>query len=428
MSKTIKRFLFVIAALIALTACTDNSPGNADNAETEKPDAMANHDHSEHVQTKEQGSVVAQILDEPTQTNFVCPMHPQIVQDEPGNCPICGMNLVQRERQAGGSMTVKVHPAVQQAMNLRTTEAKLGRLFRRISALGTLETDQSALTHLHPRTEGWIGELDVSTVGEPVKAGQRLFTLYASELVNVQDEFLQALRSGNEVSIRATQRRLEVLDVQPNVIDLIRKAGAPLTYVPWYAERDGYVSALGIRAGMYVQPGLDMVEIADPSEVWLIADVFGGQIEWLSAGQPVRIGLVSQPGQTLRGRVDLVYPELAPVTRTARARIVLDNPDGDLKIGDWASIFILAGPKNDIVYVPTEAIIRTGQEERVIVQDDSETFSVRLIHSGLESGEFTEIIHGLTEGDRVVVSGQFLIDSEASISAGHDRLTGHDHD
>jgi len=138
--------------------------------------------------------------------------------------------------------------------------------------------------------------------------------------------------------------------------------------------------------------------------------------------------VIREPGDTLRGRVDLVYPELAPKTRTARARIVLDNPEGELKIGDWASLFILAGPKNDIVYVPTEAIIRTGQEERVIVQDDSETFSVRVIHSGLESGEFTEIIHGLDEGDRVVVSGQFLIDSEASINAGHNRLTSHDHE
>jgi len=433
MNHKTRLFILVGVALLALVACTEKTGAPSTNdADAAAEDAAehdhSQHEHSQHAQPSESGSVVDDLLDNPVQTRFVCPMHPQIVQDEPGTCPICGMNLVQREQQGGGNTTVRVHPAVQQAMNLRTAEAKFGRLFRRISAQGTLEVDQSALAHLHPRTEGWIGELDVATVGEPVQAGQRLFTLYATELVNVQDEFLQAVRSGNENLIRATRRRLEVLDVQPGVIDQIREAGEPLTYVPWYAERDGYVSALNIRAGMYVQPGLDMIEIADPAQVWLIADVFGAQIDWVSSGQPVRIGLVSQPGETLRGRVDLVYPELAPKTRTARARIVLENPEGELKIGDWVSLFILAGPKNDIVYVPTEAIIRTGQEERVIVQDDSETFSVRLVHAGLESGEFTEIIHGLDEGDRVVVSGQFLIDSEASINAGHNRLTSHDHE
>lgn len=419
----------LLACLLLLAACTEphveNDDGHGDGQDhaTTEP---AEPDHTGHDHGSAGESLVDGMLDQQAETRFVCPMHPQIVQDGPGTCPICGMNLVQRQRESGASTTVRVHPAVQQAMNLRTAQAERGRLFRRISALGTIEVDQSGLSHLHPRTEGWIGELDIASVGEPVRAGQRLFTLYATELVNVQDEFLQAVRSGNESLIRATRRRLEILDVQPEVIDRIRDTGRTLTYLPWYAERDGYVSQLNIRAGMFVRPGLDMIEIADPARVWLIADIFGGQIDWLAEGQPVRIERASQPGRTLRGRVDLVYPELAPRTRTARARIVLDNPDNTLRVGDWASLFILGGPKDDIVYVPTEAIIRTGTEERVIVRDDSETFSVRLVHAGLESGQYTEIIHGLDEGDEIVVSGHFLIDSEASINAGHSRLTSHE--
>ncbi len=414
--------------MLILAGCADHDGHDEHDAAetTASTQTSDSDDHAEHDHGSEQDSVVDRMLGDQAETRYVCPMHPQIVQDSPGTCPICGMDLVQRQRQNGGTTTVNVQPAVQQAMNLRTAEVERGRLFRRISALGTLQVDQAALTHLHPRTQGWIGELDVASVGEPVRAGQRLFTLYATELVNVQDEFLQAVRAGNDSLIRATRRRLEVLDVQPQVIERIRDGNEVLTYVPWYAERDGYVSELNIRAGMFVQPGLDMIEIADPSRVWLIAEIFGSQIDWLGEDQPVRIEQVSNPGQTLRGRVDLVYPELSPDTRTARARIVLDNPDGELKVGDWASLAILAGPKNDIVYVPSEAIIRTGQEQRVIVQDDEQRFSVRLVHAGLESGEYTEVIHGLEEGERVVVSGHFLIDSEASISAGHSRMTSHD--
>jgi Cu(I)/Ag(I) efflux system membrane fusion protein len=433
--------LMMAAVLLILSGCADHqghddhssptgdesSQAARSNGETESGgEERAGHDHSTHDHATGESDLVDDMLGNQTQTRFVCPMHPQIVQDGPGSCPICGMSLVQRQQSGGGASTVRVHPAVQQAMNLRTAEVQRGRLFRRINALGRIEVDQGALSHLHPRTEGWIGELDVASVGEPVRQGQRLFTLYATELVNVQEEFLQAERSGNRALIQATRRRLEVLDVQPAVIERIREGGEALTYVPWYAERDGYVSQLNVRTGMFVRPGLDMIEIADPSRVWLIAEVSGGQIDWLGEDQPVRIEQSSRPGRTLRGRVDMVYPELSPRTRTAQARIVLDNPDGDLKIGDWASLAILAGPKPDIVYLPSEAIIRTGEEERVIVQDDAEQFSVRLVHAGLESGEFTEIIHGLEEGERVVVSGHFLIDSEASINAGHSRMTSHD--
>ena len=371
--------------------------------------------------------LVDQMLGQAAATQYVCPMHPQIVRDGPDRCPICGMNLVPRRAEGGAPTTVTIHPAVQQTMNLRTAEVQRGRLFRRISALGTVEVDQRALSHLHPRTQGWIGELDVASVGETVSAGQRLFTLYSSELVNVQEEFLQAVRSGNRALIDATRQRLEVLDVQPAVIERIRQGNQVLTWVPWYSSRDGYITQLNIRPGMYVQPGLDLIEIADPARVWLMAEVTGGQIDWLATEQSVQIERNSRPGERLRGQVELVYPQLSPTTRTARARIVLDNPEGELRVGDWASLFIFGGPKNNILYIPTEALIRTGTEERVIVQDDSQRFSVRVVHAGLESGQYTEILHGLGEGERVVVSGQFLIDSEASIRAGHNRMTAHDH-
>ncbi|MFW5927461.1 MAG: efflux RND transporter periplasmic adaptor subunit [Wenzhouxiangella sp.] len=384
-------------------------------------------DHPDHAHETDD-SVVDEMLDDDAATDWTCPMHPQISRDGPGSCPICGMDLVERQRDEDDATTVTVPPGIQQAMNLRTAEVRRDRLWRRIDTIGRVQVDESNLQHLHPRVEGWIEELDIDAAGDPVEAGQRLFTLYSPELVNVQEEHLQAVRSGRQDMIRATRQRLEVLDVQSSVIERIEKRGEPMIYLPWYARKDGYVVDLNVRHGMHVTPGMEMLSMADPTTVWLIADVFAGQIDWLAEGQSVDIDLQSAPGQTRRGQIDFIHPELAGETRTARVRIVLDNEDGKLRPGDWASLSIYGGAREDLLIVPTEALIRTGHETRVVVQDDESRFSVRQVRAGMESGRFTEIVEGLEQGERVVVSGQFLIDSEANRSAGAQRLGGqHDH-
>ena len=392
----------------------------------DQDDGHDDHDHSAHERTAD--SVVDRLAPADQARQFTCPMHPQIVRDEPGRCPICGMALVERDRHEGDDLQVSIGPGVQQAMNVRTARVEHGRLWRRIDTVGRLQVDETTIHHLHPRVEGWINELAVNSVGDRVQAGQQLFTLYSPDLVNTQDEYLRAVRSGQNDMIRAARQRLEVLDVSSEVIDEIRQRGEPLLYLPWHARHDGYVTELNVRHGMYVTPGMEMIAMADPSTVWLVADVFAGQVEWLAKGQRVDLSLGTDPGETFSGEIDYVYPELDPVTRTARVRVVLENHGEALRPGDWASVVIFAGPRDHLLYVPTEAIIRTGQSERVVVRDDERRFSVREVHAGMESGEYTEIRHGLSEGDEVVVSGQFLIDSEASIRAGHNRLGGqHDH-
>ncbi len=384
------------------------------------------HDHSAHDHGGE--SVVDEMAPANSAVRYTCPMHPQIVRDEPGRCPICGMALVQRDGHDGDDLQISIATGVQQAMNVRTARVEHGRLWRRIDTVGRLQIDESTIHHLHPRVEGWIDDLAVNAVGDRVQAGQQLFTLYSPELVNVQDEYLRAVRSGREEMIRATRQRLEVLDVSDAVIDEIRQSGKPLLYLPWHARHDGYVTMLNIRHGMHVTPGMEMIAMADPSTVWLIADVFAGQVEWLAEGQRADVELKTRPGETLTGQIDFIYPEFDPTTRTARVRVVLDNHAEILRPGDWASVAIFAGPRDHLNYVPTEAIIRTGQSQRVVVRDDERRFSVREVHVGMESGEYTEIRHGLEAGEEVVVSGQFLIDSEANIRAGHDRMGGgHDH-
>ncbi len=384
------------------------------------------HDHSAHEHTSD--SVVDRMAPGDQAAQFTCPMHPQIVRDEPGRCPICGMALVERERHDGDDIQFSIGPAVQQAMNVRTARVEHGRLWRRIDTVGRLQVDESTIHHLHPRVEGWIEELSVNSVGDRVEAGQQLFTLSSPDLVNVQDEYLRAVRAGRDDMIRAARQRLEVLDVADAVIEQIRDRGEPLLYLPWYARHDGYVTELNVRHGMYVTPGMEMIAMADPSTVWLIADVFAGQVEWLAEGQRTEARLKTEPGETFSGEIDFIYPELEPTTRSARVRVVLDNQSANLRPGDWASVTIYAGPRDHLLYIPTEAIIHTGQTERVVIRDDERRFSIREVHVGMESGDYTEIRHGLSEGEEVITSGQFLIDSEASIRAGHDRLGGqHDH-
>ncbi|NBD95478.1 MAG: HlyD family efflux transporter periplasmic adaptor subunit [Gammaproteobacteria bacterium] len=386
-------------------------------------------DHRHHERKRPADSAVTQMAGDvasDTASQWTCPMHPRISRDGPGQCPICGMELVERARDDGDEMTVRVPGRIQQSMNLRTAPVQRGQLSRRIDSVGRVQVDETHLQHLHPRVDGWIGELDVNAMGEPVEAGQRLFTLYSRELLNVQEEFLRALRSGGGELISAARDRLAALDVQPQVIERIERDREVLDHIPWYAERSGYVQALNIRPGMFVAPGSDMIVLADPDRVWVIADVFAGQIAWIEAGQPVEIEREARPGQLIEAEIDFVYPELDPVTKTARARIELEGTG--LRPGEWTSLTIDAGAKNDVVFVPTEAVIRTGSSTRVIVRTDEEAFSVREVRTGLVSGENTEVLHGVSEGESVVTSGHFLIDSEANLRAGFDRLGGeHDH-
>jgi membrane fusion protein, copper/silver efflux system len=194
------------------------------------------------------------------------------------------------------------------------------------------------------------------------------------------------------------------------------------THVPWRARQDAYVTALGVRQGMYVAPGTEIMALADLSRVWLIADVFERQSSWLERGQPVEIGLPNAPGERREGEIEYIYPELDATTRSVRVRVPFDNQGQRLKPGMWASVTIYAGAREDLVIMPREALIRTGQAARVVLVDDEAHFRVREVVAGMESGDWVEIREGLEPGDKVVVSGQFLIDSEASLRAGHGRL------
>lgn len=356
---------------------------------------------------------------------WVAPMDSSYRRDEPGKSPM-GMDLIPvYVDELGEPGRVRVANPVQQQMNLRTATARRDRLWRRIDTVGRVEPDESAIHHLHPRVEGWIQRLDVTSVGERIESGQRLFTLYSPRLVSAQDEFLQALRRGEDMLINSATQRLRTLGVQPEFIATLRETRETVENVPWFARHDGVVLQLSARHGMYVEPGDMILETVSLERVWVIAEVFARHSDWLATGHPAEIRTAYRPGKTFGSRIDYVYPLLDGPTRTVRVRLPVANAEKQLKPGMWTDVRIFAGPVDDQLIVPREALIRTGRSERLILQSEDELFEVREVVSGMESGDYVAIVEGIEAGDIVVTSGQFLIDSEASQKAGEQRLGGH---
>jgi len=380
------------------------------------------HSQMDHSQTQPSGA--ADGTGEREIAYWVAPMDPNFRRDEPGQSPM-GMALVPvyfDELSAAG--TVRVGGAVQQQMNLRTARVREGQLPRRIQTVGRVTWDAERLSHVHSRVSGWIGQLSVYAVGDQIETGELLYTLYSPELSNAQDELL---RSGSGDMRAGARARLRTLGVQNSVIERIEREGRAIEYLPWYAERSGVVSMLGARPGMRVTPDLELVEIAAESPVWVIAEVVGAQVDWLAENQSAEITSSYRPGQTIQASIDYLYPELDPITLTQRVRLPVDLDDALLKPGMWVDVEIMAGPVTGQLFIPREALIRTGQSERVMVRSADDFFEVRQVRAGLESGEFVAILDGLTAGETVVTSGQFLLDSEANVSVDADRMQGGGH-
>ncbi len=355
---------------------------------------------------------------------WVAPMDANYRRDKPGKSPM-GMELVPvyADEAGGDGSSVTIAPEVVQNLGVRTAVAERSRLWRGIDTVGYVDYDESKVSHIHLRTEGWIEDLAVQSEGERVTRGQRLFNLYSPELVNAQEEFVQALNVGNKGLIRASRSRLDALGIPASQIRRLEKNRKPSQTIPIYAPQDGVVSSLSVRDGMYVKPATRVMSLADLSSGWLLAEVFERQADWVKVGQPAEVSLAFLPGRTWEGKVEYIYPSLDPKTRTLKARLRFPNPDEALKPNMYANVKIYGGPKDDVIVIPIEALIRTGREERIIIARGEGRFESRQVRAGIESGEWVEILEGVEPGENIVVSGQFLIDSEASLKASMTRMS-----
>ncbi|GIU40174.1 RND transporter MFP subunit [Shewanella sairae] len=407
--------------------------------EEESPaDEHATHQHTpEHTQADKILSQPKPTLAPAAQSSgdgnikYVCPMHPHVVSDVPGSCPICGMDLEKvTVGGVGEEVVVGVSGGMQQALGMRSEQVTKGTLWKLVKTIGTVEYNENTIGHSHTRVNGWIETLMVHNVGQRVKKGQLLYELYSPELINAQDDYMQAVdylkqdKERGQGLLRKARLRLELLGVNTATIKQLERTGKTIYRVPFYAEQDGFISKLTVRHGMYVQPGDTLFEIVDLSSVWVIADVFENEQSWLEQGRPVEVTSAAQGLFDIESNIDYIYPELDPVSRAMRVRIKLDNPKKLLKPGTLVDVKLFGGPKREVLSVPTEALILTGRENRVVVQRDDNRFASVPVKVGMIAQGKAEIIEGLQAGDKVIVSGQFLLDSEASIQGSLQRLSG----
>lgn len=354
---------------------------------------------------------------------WVAPMDPNYRRDNPGKSPM-GMDLIPfySSPDEGGS-SVTISPVVVQNLGVRTTEAELTRLWRGIDTVGYVDYDESKVSHIHLRTEGWIEKLAVESEGERVKKRDFLFDVYSPKLVNAQEELVTALATGNSGLIRATKERLSALGISESQISQLEKTKKVKQRISIYAPQDGVVSVLAVREGMFVKPSQKVMKLGDLSSVWLLAEVFERQSQWVEVGQDAEVTLSYIPGQSWQGKVEYIYPSLDPKTRTLKVRLRFDNPGERLKPNMYANVKIFGGAKVNTTVIPLEALIRSGREERVIMSLGDGRFEARDVKAGIESGNYVEILEGVEPGEEVVTSGQFLIDSEASMRASLKRMT-----
>ena len=354
---------------------------------------------------------------------WVAPMDPNYRRDEPGKSPM-GMDLVavyadEVDNQPG---VVKIDSTIVNNLGVRTAEAQRSILMRRIETVGYITYDEDTVQHVHTRVDGWIETLNATATGDPVKKGQLLFELYSPTLVNAQEEFLTATRSGNTMLLKASRDRLDALGVSASEIARLERDRTVQQRVRVYAESDGVIAHLGVREGIFVTPATEIMSVAQLDRVWVIAEVFERQSSWVKPGQSAVVELDYLPGTTLEGTVDYVYPELDPKTRTLKVRLRFDNAGELLRPNMFSRVVIEADGFGRVVNVPREAIIRGGNMNRVVLALGEGRFKSQPVRLGIESGDRVAIRSGLDAGDVIVVSGQFLIDSESNIESALARM------
>ncbi len=358
------------------------------------------------------------------------PMDSSITSDTPDKDSM-GMDYIPvyagDEGEGGGDDspgTVHIKPQVTQNLGVRTAMAKQGDLTPGVDALGFVDYNESALEHVHVRAEGWVEDLNVRTTGESVEKGQVLFRIDSPRLQNAQEELLQAHRRNSGVD--SARQRLRSLGMADEDIRTVEQRGDILRLVPVRARQGGVVRALNFSEGMHVNPSQTLMAIADLSSVWVMIEVFEPQMTALRAGQSSRVSLPFRPGWERQVALDFVYPNLETDSRVQRARLTLDNADGELRPGMYTQVALEGETVSDAVHVPVESVIRTGEQNRLVVMQEEGRFQVREVRIGRRIGDRMVIREGVNPRESVVVSSQFLIDSESSTVAELARMSAHE--
>ncbi|MGZ5065481.1 MAG: efflux RND transporter periplasmic adaptor subunit [Usitatibacter sp.] len=357
------------------------------------------------------------------------PMVPGQKFDKPGKSPYMDMMLVPvYGDEAAADSSVKISSQVAQNLGVRTVEAQRGTLRRKVEAVGTIAFDERSVVVVQARVGGYVERLFVRAPLDAVAKGQPLAQILAPDWVAAEEEYLALRRSpeaGDDLR-RAARQRLVLLGVPEETIAQIESSGQSQARITLHAPESGVVAELGAREGMTVAPGAMLFRINGLSSVWIDLDIPESDASSVRPGTPVQATVAAYPGEPFAGRIAAVLPQVSAATRTLKARVELANRGLRLKPGMYATVQLGAPERRDAVLVPSEALIRTGQRNVVVVSQESEAGSRRFqpvdVTVGEEAGGMTEIVKGLEPGAKVVVSGQFLIDSESNLKSTLDRM------
>jgi Cu(I)/Ag(I) efflux system membrane fusion protein len=351
------------------------------------------------------------------------PMYPQQKFEKPGKSPFMDMQLVPKYAdEAADAGTVSISPRMVQNLGVRTAEAKTGTIEQRFEAVGTVAFNERGVVQLQARAAGFVEKLHARAPLDPVKKGAPLVELLYPEWAGAQEEFLLLRKSDSSELAQAARQRLMLLGMSEAQVAAVEREGKVRNRFTLTAPISGVIAELGVREGSTVMPGMTLFRLVDLSTVWVNAEVPEMQASWVTPGAKVAARVQAYPDRVFEGRVGALLPEVSAATRTVRTRIEVANPEALLKPGMYATIVFQQGAKRESVLVRSEAVIRTGTRDVVIVALGEGKFRAAEVEVGFESGGQSEIRKGLQAGDKVVLSGQFLIDSEASLSATVARL------
>jgi len=359
------------------------------------------------------------------------PMYPQQKFDKPGKSPFMDMMLVPAYSDEGADTgSVRISPRVVQNLGIRTAAVTMGSIDKKVQVVGAVAFDERAVVIVQARVSGYIEKLFVRAPLDAVAKGQPLAEILAPDWVSAQEEYLALKNSpqANEGLRQAARQRLNVLGMPEATIAAIDADGKTRPRITLTAPVSGVIGELAVREGMTVMPGAMLFRINGLSTVWINADVPETQVAWLKPGSVVEASVPAYPGEVFKGRVTALLPDVNAGTRTLKARIDVANPNGRLAPGMFATVNVNASPKQQVLLVPSEAVIQTGTRTVVLVvnagSDGKPQFTPVDVEIGAEANEMTEIKSGLANGANVVLSGQFLIDSEASLKTTGTRMSG----
>ncbi|MBW6512696.1 MAG: efflux RND transporter periplasmic adaptor subunit [Desulfuromonadaceae bacterium] len=407
---------------------------------------------------------------------YTCGMHPMIITDEPGQCPICGMDLtpvkatgaaaaakptgerkikywaapmdptyirdepgkspmgmdlvpVYEDETATGTV-ISIDPVTSQNMGVRVAPVTRNDLTRTIRTVGTVTYDESRQFSINSKIDGWVERLYVNETGQFVKQGAKLLDIYSPQLVSAQEEFLLALNNKLSLSrspfpsiaesadrlLDASRRRLALWDISSRQINRLEKSGEVVKNLTLYAPYDGIVTMKMVKEGQFIKSGMELLVLSDISQVWVYADIYEYEMPWVKVGQQGKIILPYVGSEPVESVISYIYPYVEPKTRTVKARFELKNPDFILKPDMYVNVRLESESVAGALTIPVEAVLHSGEKQTVFVALGDGKFEPRQVKTGLqgEAGNI-EIVQGLLEGEQVVTSAQFMLDSESKL-------------